>query len=102
MTGSSTLRFSVGTKTSLLVFSACPIRGAASTATPAPAALSRSRLRITVSSRVGVAMVLVRAPPRPANPDHRGIVLLISERALHFLRSTLVLLRPDVNQILCA
>ena len=43
-------RSEVGTKTSLLVFSAHPSRGAASVAKPAPVALSRSLLRTTISS----------------------------------------------------
>jgi len=60
--GSSTLRSSVGTKTSLCL-SARPIRGDASPARLAAAALSKTLLRIIVSSRIGVAMV-VRVPPR--------------------------------------
>src|SRR6516162_9120942 len=104
MTGSRTLRSSVVTKTSLLAFSARPIHGAASAVTLAPTALSRSRLRIIVSSRVGVARVGLA---KGGHPHRRAIVLYVrarlffmSEHALHVFRSTLVLLRPDVHQIL--
>ena len=55
-TGSSTPRFSVGTKTSLLVLSARPMRGAARAARPVPAALSRSLLSI-MSSYLGIVFV---------------------------------------------
>src|SRR5215469_9110909 len=82
MTGSSTLRSTGGTKTSLLDLSARPIRGAASAATPAPAVLSKSRLRIPHLLQLGTSSM--------------------SERALRVFRSTLVLLRPDVHQILYA
>src|SRR6516165_10967094 len=63
-TGSSAPRSSVGTKTSLLVRSDHPMRGAAIAASPAPAALSRSRLRMRTSP---VFCTLATAALRPAN-----------------------------------
>ena len=46
-------------------------------------------------------MVLVRASPKAGT--HTAVLLFfMSERALHVFRSKLVLLRPDVHQILCA